>query len=147
VVKQKRRIIFHFVWIIFNLDNLEKYSGMDEATSEDLAFTSLLGGGTASLSPFQRSPSFANGSLPPLLGQDLNSCPATKGAYPLAIPQTSFLRNDVFLEGTRLSRVRGLFEHDSVHRAVLVMTREYLGVRFDEHAEFRRAEKVDERMA
>jgi len=27
------------------------------------------------------------------------------------------------------------------------MTREYLGVRFDEHAEFRRAEKVDERMA
>jgi len=45
-----------------------------------------LGGGTAALSPFQRSPHFAYDSLPPLLGQDLNSCPATKGAYPLGIP-------------------------------------------------------------
>ena len=69
-----------------NLDNSEEYSGMDEATSEDLAFPSLLGGGTASLSPFRRSPRSAYGSLPPLLGQDLHSCPATKGAYPLGIP-------------------------------------------------------------
>ncbi|MGD8534625.1 MAG: hypothetical protein PVF66_02170 [Candidatus Aminicenantes bacterium] len=45
-----------------------------------------LGGGTALLSPFRRSPRFAYGSLPPLLGQDINSCPATKGAYPLGIP-------------------------------------------------------------
>jgi len=45
-----------------------------------------LGGGTASLSPFRRSPRSAYGSLPPLLGQDLNSCPATKGAYPLGTP-------------------------------------------------------------
>ena len=29
---------------------------------------------------------FSHGSLPPLLGQDINSCPATKGAYPLGIP-------------------------------------------------------------
>jgi len=46
----------------------------------------FLGGGTASLSPFRRSPYSAYGSLPPLLGQDLHSCPATKGAYPLATP-------------------------------------------------------------
>jgi len=45
-----------------------------------------LGGGTASLSPFRRSPHSAYGSLPPLLGQDLHSCPATKRAYPLGIP-------------------------------------------------------------
>jgi len=45
-----------------------------------------LGGGTASISPFRRSPRSAFGSLPPLLGQDLNSCPATKGAYTLGIP-------------------------------------------------------------
>ena len=45
-----------------------------------------LGGGTASLSPFRRSPHSAYGSLPPLLGQDLYSCPATKRAYPLGIP-------------------------------------------------------------
>jgi len=50
-------------------------------------------------------------------------------------------------EGTRRSRARGLFEHDSIHRAALSMTGEYPGVRFDEHAEFRKAEKVDEGMA
>jgi hypothetical protein len=33
-------ILFHFVWVRFNLDNFEKHSGMDEATSEDLAFLS-----------------------------------------------------------------------------------------------------------
>jgi hypothetical protein len=91
--------LFHFVGIRINIDNSEEYSGMDEATSEDLAFLSLFGGGTASLSPFQRSPRSAYGSLPPLLGQDHNSCPATKGTYPLGIPQTSFLRNDVYLRG------------------------------------------------
>jgi len=45
-----------------------------------------LGGGTAALSPFQRSPHSADGSLPPLLGQNLHSCPATKGTYPLGFP-------------------------------------------------------------
>ncbi|MFW6129477.1 MAG: hypothetical protein ACOC6P_04450, partial [Candidatus Aminicenantaceae bacterium] len=42
-----------------------------------------LGGGTASLSPFQRSLR----SLPPLLGLR----PATKGTYPFGIPQTALL--------------------------------------------------------
>jgi hypothetical protein len=32
-------ILFHFVWVIRKLDNFEEHSGMDEATSEDLAFT------------------------------------------------------------------------------------------------------------
>ena len=45
-----------------------------------------LGGGTAPLSPFRRSPHSAHGSLSPLLGQDLYSRPATKRAYPLGIP-------------------------------------------------------------
>jgi hypothetical protein len=69
---------------------LEEYSGMDETTSEDLAFPSLFEGGTAPLSPFQRSPRSAYGSLPPLLGQSLNSCPATKGTYPLGSPKHRF---------------------------------------------------------
>jgi hypothetical protein len=30
--------LFHFVWVIRKLDNFEEHSGMDEATSEDLAF-------------------------------------------------------------------------------------------------------------
>jgi hypothetical protein len=33
-------VLFHFVWIRLYLDNLGEYSGMDEATSEDLAFPS-----------------------------------------------------------------------------------------------------------
>ena len=41
-----------------------------------------LGGGTAPLSPFRRSPHSAHGSLPPLLGLR----PATKGACPLGTP-------------------------------------------------------------
>jgi hypothetical protein len=32
--------LFHFVWVRLNLENLEEQSGMDEATSEDLAFPS-----------------------------------------------------------------------------------------------------------
>jgi len=48
--------------------------GMVEATIEDSAFPHLLGGGTASLSPFQRSPSPSHGSLPPLLGLYKASC-------------------------------------------------------------------------
>jgi hypothetical protein len=48
-------ILFHFVWVRFNSDNSEEYSGIDEATLEDLAFPSLFEGGTAPLSPFQRS--------------------------------------------------------------------------------------------
>jgi len=120
---------------------------MDEATSEDLALPSLLGGGTAPLSPFQRSPRSAYGSLPPLLGQDLNSCPATKGTYPLGTPKHRFSATIFTFEGIRQSRDRGLFEHDIIHRAVLSMIGEYPGVRFGEYAEFRRAEKVDEGMA
>jgi len=120
---------------------------MDEATSEDLAFPTLFGGGTAPLSPFQRSPRSAYGSLPPLLGQDTNFCPATKGTYPLGTPKHRFSATMFTFEGTRRSRARGLFEHDSIHRKVLGMTGEYPDVRFDKRAEFRRAEKVDEGMA
>jgi hypothetical protein len=47
---------------------------------------SQLGGGTASLSPFRRSPPFHRGSLPPLLGRGINPRPATKGAYPIGTP-------------------------------------------------------------
>jgi hypothetical protein len=120
---------------------------MDEATSEDLAFPSLFGGRTAPLSPFQRSPRSAYGSLPPLLGQGLNSCPAAKGAYPLGTPQHRFSATMFSFEGTRRSRARGLCEHDRVHQAALSMVERYLCVRDDKHAEFRRAEKVDEGMA
>jgi len=120
---------------------------MDEATSEDLALPSLFGGGTAALSPFQRSPRSAYGSLPPLLGQDLNSCPATKGTYPLGIPKHRFSATMFTFEGTRRSRARGLFEHDIIHGAVLNMTWRYPGVIRNKQAEFRRAEKVDEGMA
>jgi len=77
-------VLFHSVWVRLNLDNSEKYSGMDEATSEDLAFP---------------------------------------------------------------SRARGLCEHDIIHRVALRMSGGFPGVRFDEHAEFRRTEKVDEGMA
>jgi hypothetical protein len=45
-----------------------------------------LGGGTASLSPFRRSPHSAYGSLPPLLGQDLNSALRPRGHTPLEPP-------------------------------------------------------------
>ncbi len=117
---------------------------MDEATSEDLAFLSLLGGGTAPLSLFQRLLD-SSCSLPPLLGLHKASC--DQGDIPPWNPQTSFLRNDVDLEGIRRSRARGLFEHDRVHRAALSITGKYPGVRFDKHAEFRRAEKVDEGMS
>jgi len=34
---QNKSVLFHFVWARRYLDNLEEYSGMDEATSEDLA--------------------------------------------------------------------------------------------------------------
>jgi len=44
-------ILFHFVWVRFNLDNSEEYSGMDEVTSEDLAFPSLLGGNPTESGP------------------------------------------------------------------------------------------------
>ncbi len=47
---------------------------MAEATIEDLALQILLGGGTAPLSPFQRSPSASHGVLPPLLGRHKASC-------------------------------------------------------------------------
>jgi hypothetical protein len=47
---------------------------MAEVTISGLALPSLLGGGTASLSPFQRSPSPFHGSLPPLLGRHKASC-------------------------------------------------------------------------
>ncbi|NIM90331.1 MAG: hypothetical protein GTO17_05205 [Candidatus Aminicenantes bacterium] len=47
---------------------------MDEATFSGLALPSPLGGGTAPLPPFQRSPSPSHGSLPPLLGPCKASC-------------------------------------------------------------------------
>jgi len=120
---------------------------MDEATSEDLALPNLFGGGTALLSPFQRSPRSAYGSLPPLLGQDHNSCPATKGTYPLGTPKHRFCATMFTFEGIRRSRTRGLFEHDSIHQTVLGMIGEHSDVRFDKRAEFRRTEKVEEGMA
>ena len=61
-----------------------------------------LGGGTAPLSPFQRSPHSACGSLPPLLGQDLHSCPATKGAYPLGFPTDLYPLNRPQIRQKRL---------------------------------------------
>jgi hypothetical protein len=50
------------------------FLGMEEATFSGLALLSLLGGGTAPLSPFQRSPSPSHGSLPPLIGPQKESC-------------------------------------------------------------------------
>ena len=92
------------MWVRLNLDNIEEHSGMAEATSEDLALPNLFGGGTASLSPFQRSPRSAYGSLPPLLGQDTNFCPATKETYPLGTPKHRFSVTMFSFEGTRRSR-------------------------------------------
>jgi hypothetical protein len=66
-------------------DCLRKLRTVDSENTPLLPLRAL-GGGTASLSPFRRSPRYAYGSLPPLLGQSLNSCPATKGAYPLGSP-------------------------------------------------------------
>ena len=57
-----------------------------------------------------------------------------------SLPESTF-------EGTRRRRARGLFEHDIIHIAALSMANGYSIVRFDKHAEFRRAEKVDEGMA
>ena len=54
---------------------------------------------------------------------------------------------ELFFEGTRRSRARGLFEQSIIHQAGLRMAREHLGVRANKHAQFRRAEKVDEGMA
>ncbi len=120
---------------------------MDEATSEDLAFPTLFGGGTALLSPFQRSPHSAYGSLPPFLGQVHNSFPATKGAYPLGTPKHRFSATMFTFEGIRRRRARGLSEHDIIHRTALRIIERLPGERNDKHAEFRRAEKVEEGMA
>jgi hypothetical protein len=49
-------------------------------------------GGTASLSPFRRSPHLHRGSLPPLLGRGMNPSPATKGHIPLEPPTDLFPR-------------------------------------------------------
>jgi hypothetical protein len=81
---------------------------MDEATSEDLAFPSLLGGGTAALSPFQRSPRSAYGSLPPLLGLHKASC--DQGDISPWIPPQHFFAMLPVFEGTRRSRAGGLSE-------------------------------------
>ena len=94
---QNKSVLFHFVWARRYLDNLEEYSGMDEAILEYLALPNLFGGGTAPLSPFQRSPRSAYGSLPPLLG--LHEAACDQGGTPPWIPQTSSLRNDVYLRG------------------------------------------------
>jgi len=85
------------MWVRLNFGHSEKHSGMNEATSEDLALLTLFEGGTASLSPFQRSPRSAYGSLPPLLGLHEASC--DQGGIPPWNPQTSFLRNDVYPRG------------------------------------------------
>jgi hypothetical protein len=89
-------VFFNFVWVRSCLDHLGEHSGMDEATLEDLALPSLFGGGTAPLSPFQRSLASSR-SLPPLLGLFKASC--DQGDIPPWNPQTSFLRNDVYLRG------------------------------------------------
>jgi len=73
--------------------------------------------------------------------------PATKGAYPLGTPKHRFSATMFTLEGTRRSRARGLCEHDIIHRAVLIVPKRYPSERDDKHAEFRRAEKVEEGMA
>jgi len=39
------------VWVSLDLDNSEEYSGIDEATSEDLAFPSLFGGNPTESGP------------------------------------------------------------------------------------------------
>ncbi len=70
---------------------------MGEASISGLALPHLLGGGTAPLSPFQRSPFPSHGSLPPLLGPHMH--PATKEGIPPWIPPASFLRNDAVLGG------------------------------------------------
>ena len=65
---------------------MSKYSSVSSVIERMKAEVSQLGGGTASLSPFRRSPQFHPGSLPPLLGRAINPRPATKGAYPLETP-------------------------------------------------------------
>ncbi len=42
-------VLFHFLCVRRKLDNFEEHSRMDEATSEDLAFPSPSGRGTAPL--------------------------------------------------------------------------------------------------
>jgi len=69
--------------------------GMVEATISGSAFPNLLGGGTALLSPFQRSPSPSHGSLPPLLGP--REASFDQGGHTPLDPPTSFLRNDAAL--------------------------------------------------
>jgi len=51
-----------------------------------------------------------------------------------------------FFEGTRQSRDRGLFEHGTINGMVLGIAKTFRQ-EMDKHAEFRRAEKVDEGMA
>ena len=51
-----------------------------------------------------------------------------------------------FFEGIRRSRTRGLFEHETINGMVLRIAKTF-GQEMDKHAEFRRAEKVDEGMA
>ncbi len=59
----------------------------DTALSKEIiGYQVNLGGGTASRSPFQRSLR----SLPPFLGRGMKPRPATKGAYPLGIPDDRF---------------------------------------------------------
>ncbi len=123
---------FNLVCIRCNSDKLEVHSGMDEATSEDLAFPTLFGGGIASLSPFQRSPRYAYGSLPPLLGQDHNSCPATNGTYPLGISKHRFSATMFSLERTRRSRtedcLRKLRTVDSENTPLLPQRNQYFSL-------------------
>jgi hypothetical protein len=57
-----------------------------------------------------------------------------------------FSLSESFFKGTRQSRARGLFEHGTINGLVQRIARTF-GQEMDKHAEFRRAEKVDEEMA
>jgi len=57
-----------------------------------------------------------------------------------------FSLTESFFEGTRQSRARGLFEHGTIN-GLLQRIAGTFGQEMDKHAEFRRAEKVDEEMA
>jgi len=62
---------------------LDRRSRRAKPETEQALPQRLLGGGTASLSPFRRSPRFHRGSLPPLLGL----APCDRGDTPPRLPQ------------------------------------------------------------
>ena len=78
-----------------------------EKRDPQMGCRSQLGGGTASLSPFRRSPQFHRGSLPPLLGRGINPRPATK-------PQLPPSRTSSVSSAGRLKLSRPLASYSSV---------------------------------